>query len=61
MHKRTAHEVHRDVACLCGFHDRSDARVRLQVLRGVCMARRSKSQECIHVCELKRGQSRGST
>jgi hypothetical protein len=54
MHRRTADEVHWDVACLRSFQDLSDAWVGLQVLRGICMSRRSKGQERIHVCELER-------
>ena len=53
-YRRTAHEVYWNVACLCGFQDLSDARVGLQVLRGICMSCRSKRKERIHVCELER-------
>jgi hypothetical protein len=57
--ERTAYVVHWDVACLCGLKDLSDAWVGLQVLRGICMSRRSKGQERIHVCELERAVKKG--
>lgn len=51
--RRTADEPHRDVACLCGFEDLSYARTSLQVLGGIRVLRRGKSQERVHVCELR--------
>lgn len=55
--RRTADEPHRNVACLCGFQDLSDARTPLQVLRGIRVLRRGKSQERVHVCELRHAES----
>ena len=48
------------MACLRGFQDLSDARTPLQVLGGIRVLRRGKSQERVHVCELRdiRGERR---
>jgi hypothetical protein len=51
--RRTTDEPHRNVACLCGFQDLSDARTPLQVLGRIRVLRRGKSQERVHVRELR--------
>ena len=51
--RRTADEPHRNVACLCGFQDLSDARTPLQVLGRIRVLRRGKGQKRVHVRELR--------